>query len=244
MNCSTERIELLFDGELDAAQQAEVRQHIAECSQCAALYAGLAEQRAEIRAAAPYYSAPAELRQSVRAALRREIKPAGGTFWRPLAIAASLLLISSVGWNIVQLRSRSAGQGIAQVTPQVILDDHLSSLVGSHLLDVVSSDQHTVKPWFAGKLDFSPDVRDLAERGFPLAGARVDYIGGRRVAALVYHRRQHVITVFIWPGAGESDAGLSRNGYNLLRWSAGPMTYWAVSDVSAAELRSLQSMLR
>jgi anti-sigma factor RsiW len=240
MTCSPERIELLFDGELDAAQQAEARQHIAECSECGGLYAQLVEQRAEIRAAAPHYKAPEELRQSVRAALRREIRPASATFWRPLAIAASLLLVASAGWNIVQLRSRSAAPELAQV----ILDDHISSLVGSHLLDVVSSDQHTVKPWFAGKLDFSPDVRDLAERGFPLAGARVDYIGGRRVAALVYHRRQHVITVFIWPGAGESETALSRNGYNLLRWSAGPMTYWAVSDVSAAELRSLQPMLQ
>ena len=240
MNCSPERIELLFDGELDAAQQVEAREHIAGCSECAALYAGLVEQRAEIRSAAPYCKAPAELGQSVRAALRREMKPAGATFWRPLAIAASLLLIASAAWNVEQLRSRSAGEGMAQV----ILDDHLSSLVGSHLLDVVSSDQHTVKPWFAGKLDFSPDVKDLAEQGYPLAGARVDYIAGRRVAALVYHRRQHEITVFIWPGAGESEAALSRNGYNLLRWSAGPMTYWAVSDVSAAELRSLQSMLK
>jgi anti-sigma factor RsiW len=129
---------------------------------------------------------------------------------------------------------------------EIVLNDHLSSLLGSHLLDVVSSDQHTVKPWFAGKLDFSPDVKDLAAQGFPLAGGRVDYLAGRRVAALVYHRRQHVINLFIWPGGSSapSPTGITHNGYNLLHWTAGRMTFWAVSDVSSAELQDFRNRLR
>ena len=234
-------MELFFDGELDAGKVAEVRQHLAVCGECSAMYAGLIEQRAAIKSDAPYYHAPGELRQSIRAALQREVQPVRATGWRALAIAASVLLLASVAWNIVEIRSNLVGTGMAQA----VLDNHMSSLVGSHLLDVVSSDQHTVKPWFAGKLDFSPDVRDLAGQGFPLAGARVDFIGGRRAAALVYHRRQHVITVFIVPGASPGQgAGMTRNGYNLLRWSAGAMNYWAVSDVSVDELRTLRALLQ
>jgi len=240
MTCSGERIELYFDGELDAAQQEETRQHLVECPECSALHSRLLEQRAAIRSGALYYDAPTELRNSVRAALRKESRPGSAFFWQPFAIAACLLLVASLAWNVFQLRSHRAATDLTQI----VLDDHLSSLIGNHLLDVVSSDQHTVKPWFAGKLDFSPDVKDLAPQGFPLAGGRVDYVAGRRVAALVYHRRQHVITVFIWPGAAEAESGAARNGYNLLRWNAGGMTYWAVSDVSAADLSALRSLLR
>jgi anti-sigma factor RsiW len=241
MTCSQERIELYFDGELDAAQQEEFRLHVTECPACSGIYSRLLEQRAEIRSGALYHEAPPDLLNSVRRALRSEPLPARTGYWRPLAIAASLLLVASVGWNIFQLRSHRAATDLTQT----ILDDHLSSLIGSHLLDVVSSDQHTVKPWFAGKLDFSPEVKDLAEQGFPLAGARVDYIAGRRVAALIYHRRQHVISVFIWPDAAAVESGpVVRNGYNLLRWNAAGMAYWAVSDASATELSNLRSLLQ
>jgi len=159
-----------------------------------------------------------------------------------MAIAASLLLALSVGWNIVQLRSRPAAEDVRRS----VIAGHVRSLIGDHLLDVASTDQHTVKPWFAGKLDFAPVVKDLAAQGFPLAGGRVDYLADRRVAALIYYRRLHVITLYQWPSGAVSAEENSRSddGYNVLHWTGEGMTWWAVSDVSAAELQVFREGLR
>jgi len=247
MKCSDHLIEAWVDEELSAAQAAALEEHVLTCANCSRAHARLLKQKTGVKAAAPYYSAPSELRQSVRGAVerltRQEAAPARvrQAPWRSVAIAATLLLFASLGWNVLQLRSRS-GSDLAET----VFADHIRSLAGPALVDVQSSDQHTVKPWFAGKLDFSPLVEDLQSQGFPLAGGRIDYLAGRRVAALVYHRRQHVISLFVWPGTaglpGESSA--SRNGYNLLHWTDGSMTYWAVSDVSSTELRTFRSLFR
>jgi anti-sigma factor RsiW len=159
-----------------------------------------------------------------------------------LAMAASVLLTCSLAWNVAELRSRAPEK---EVLAQNILSSHLTSLLGTHLLDVVSSDQHTVKPWFNGKLDFSPEVKDLATDGFPLAGGRIEYLSGRTVAALVYQRRKHIINVFTWPStrSDAKESHFSRNGYNELEWSNGFMTYWAVSDVPETDLQQLKSLL-
>jgi anti-sigma factor RsiW len=244
MNCSRELIEAYLDEELDASQRAAVERHLAGCPQCSEAHAGLQRQKADIKAAAPYFRTPANLRRSIREALERAAaerpkRPAREAPWRGLTIAASLLLLASVSWNVIQMRSRAAVSELADT----IVTDHVRSLIGTHLLDVPSSDQHIVKPWFAGKLDFSPDVRDLSDRGFPLVGGRVEYFGGRRVAALVYQRRLHVINLFIWPaGPSGAETVISRKGYNLIHWTTGPMTYWAVSDVNAAELATLRDL--
>jgi len=246
MNCSRDLIEGYLDDELDAAQHSAIEQHLAACPNCSETCARLRKQKASIKAAAPYYNPPPNLQQSVHEALRRvetkKATQASEVPWRWLTIAASLLLVASVAWNLAQLRPRSFQTDLAEN----VLSDHIRSLIGTRLVDVPSSDQHTVKPWFAGKLDFSPEVKDLEAQGFPLVGGRIEYLAGRRVAALVYHRRQHVITLFIWPDASSSgaDAGISRNGYNLLHWTAGPMTYWAVSDVSTSDLEKFQSLYR
>jgi len=246
MSCSRDLIEAYLDGELDAAQHAAVEQHMTGCPNCSEAYARLSEQKADIKAVAPYYSAPPELQRSVRQELRRleseVVKPVEELPWRWLAIAASILLVASLSWNMIQMRPRAAEGGLADI----ILTDHIRSLIGTHLVDVPSSDQHTVKPWFAGKLDFAPDVRDLSAQGFPLMGGRVEYLAGRRVAAIVYQRRLHVINLFIWPaGSGaEPEAAISLNGHNLIHWTTGPMTYWAVSDLNAAELATLRSLYK
>ena len=244
MNCSRERIEAYLDHELDGGQQAAVEQHMAECSDCAETYTRLRRQQAGIQAAAPYFSAPPGLEQSVRRQLQREERAhrIAPTAWRWLALAASVLLVVSVSLNIVRWRAGAPESDLADS----VLSDHLRSLIGTHLVDVASSDQHTVKPWFAGKLDFSPDVKDLSAQGFPLAGGRVEYLEHRRVAALIYHRRQHVINLFIWPAGASpgSDATTSRNGYQLLHWTAGGMSYWAVSDVAASDLQDFRALFR
>jgi len=122
---------------------------------------------------------------------------------------------------------------------QEIVSSHIRSLMANHEMDVASSDQHTVKPWFDGRLDFSPPVKDLAAQGFPLIGGRLDYLNNRAVAALVFHRAKHVINLFIWPtneGDSEAAARPPINGYHLICWSQGGMTFWAVSDLNEKEL--------
>lgn len=245
MICSRERIEAWFDDELDAAERAAVERHVEECADCAAVAASLRELRAAIRADAPYYRAPASLRQSIRTAVRAADRPPSTGRMRWLALAAAALFTLAAGWTVLHLRSDER-QAVAQSNVAgSIFDNHMRSLIGT-LIDVPSSDQHAVKPWFAGKLDYSPEVKNLDGEGFVLAGGRLDYVAGRRVAAIVYRRRQHVISLFIWPagardiaaGTGESE----RDGYHLLHWGKGSMTYWAVSDASEAELRRFKSL--
>jgi anti-sigma factor RsiW len=246
MNCSRDLIQAYLDEELDPGVSASVEEHLSGCQDCSEVFARFREQRAEIRSAAPYYTAPAQLERSIRDLLRqaaaKETKPTPSSLpWRWIAIAASILLAISVSWNL-----RPSSKGIAgnDSIAQNIIADHVRSLIGTHLLDVPSTDQHTVKPWFNGKLDFSPDVKDFAAQGFPLIGGRLDYLMDRRVAALVYGRRQHVINVFTWPAgpAPTSPGQFSRNGYNVIHWSHGSMTFWAVSDVSLPELAQFKDL--
>jgi len=247
MTCETSGslLEAYLDEELDAAQAAQVAEHLAGCPACAGSYARLLELRAGIRSHAPYYRAPAGLRERIRSAARESSRQATAP-WRAMAIAAGILLAVSAGWNAALWRSRAgSADSIARSMAQTIESSHVRSLIGTHLLDVPSTDQHTVKPWFNGKLDFSPDVRDFAEQGFPLIGGRIDYVGDRTVAALVYRRRQHIVNVFTWPSdarGGETES--DRNGYHLIHWNAGGMAWWAVSDLNLAELRRFEHLYR
>ena len=164
--------------------------------------------------------------------------------WRGLAIAASLALFVMTGWNFWLMQSA----GPAPNLTHEITADHIRSLMANHLSDVASNDPHTVKPYFAGKLDYAPEVDDLANDGFKLGGGRLDYVDGHPVAALVYKRQAHIINVFEWP-TREGDDALPQprwsddHGYHIAHWSHSGMTYWAISDVDPIELMKLTNLL-
>lgn len=191
-----------------------------------------------IKRHATYHRAPDLLRQRVLNSVRASNKPRRN--FRPLvgALAASIALAVALSAILVQRSGRDTVE-------EQIFASHVRSLQVDHLMDVASSDQHTVKPWFAGKLDFSPPVRDLREQGFTLEGGRLDYLDGRSVAALVYRRHQHVINVFVWPqSSAPAENSSAREGYNMLRWSEGGFAFWAISDLNLTELRELARLLQ
>jgi anti-sigma factor RsiW len=224
MKCSSDLIHAYLDGELKTAME----EHLATCQTCSEILAALVELKADIRSQVPYYTAPKRLEQPVR--IDR---------WRWAAIAATALLAVSVTGNVVSRQPKD-------LVTDSVLSDHIRSLMGTHLLDVESTDRHTVKPWFNGKLDFSPEVRDFATEGFPLAGGRLEYLAGRPVAALVYRRRQHVVTLFTWPAsaAPATEGTLSRHGFQVVHWTAGEMTNWAVGDIPLTELEQFKALIR
>src|SRR5258706_2737974 len=164
--------------------------------------------------------------------------------WRRLTNMGAAFTVGVMASIAVILALRGAGD--EDRTAQAVVDSHVRSLMSAHLVDAESSDKHTVKPWFSGKLDYAPPVKDLAAEGIPLAGARLDYLGQRPVAALVYRLNRHTINVFVWPATGESTkdpAFAVRQGFNVANWSVDGMQYWAVSDVNVGELRNIVRLL-
>ena len=215
MNCADARqlLHAYIDDELDVATAAQLNAHLLECTACA--QALEAAKAVKIAAGNPalYYRSPAALREQMIAA----IPPAAPSRsrWRAVAIAASILLVAGVTFAVFSPVWAEKNSELA------ILDLHLRSMqLPGHLVDVVSTDQHTVKPWFDGKLDFAPPVWQLADKGFPLDGGRIDYIHARPVAALVYRRAQHIINLFIWPGTASPSQQIVQ-GYNFVQWNAG-----------------------
>jgi anti-sigma factor RsiW len=240
------RIDAYLDGELAAADAAEVEAHLAGCASCGRFRADRLALRAAIASELPKLEAPDLLRARVRAAVRQEAgsavpRPAvAAPAWRWLALAASLAAVAIGSYRLGSTR------GASSVLADEVVASHVRSLMPGHLNDVVSSDQHTVKPWFDGKLDFSPPVHDFAGRGYPLLGGRLDYLNGRPVAALAYGRRQHVINVFVWPAdrAERPATPVTHRGYHVLHWATPEFAWWVVSDVGLAELSEFGSMLR
>jgi anti-sigma factor RsiW len=235
-------LEAYVDGQLDLVGSLEMERHLSGCDECSETVKGHRALRSALGAASLYFEMPKRLEGRVRAELRKGATPsktARTLEWRWLAAAAVLPSVAILaGALMVMSRVPSESDRLNQE----IASAHVRSLMADHLTDVLSSDQHTVKPWFNGRLDFSPDVRDLSSDGYPLVGGRLDYLGGRSVAALAYQRRKHSINVFIWPEPDEGRVGAgeaSIRGYNVIRWSRSGTSYAAVSDLNLAELREL-----
>jgi anti-sigma factor RsiW len=242
-----ELISPYLDGELGLLTSVEVERHLQDCAICAQECQNHRALSAALRDGDLYYKLPARLSERVRSATRREARGqryAPRFAWRWLSIAgatAALLIIGVLAIRPISIRNAD------EALTQEVIAGHVRSLMASHLTDVPSSDQHTVKPWFNGKLDFSPPVRDLADEGFPLIGGRLDYLNSQPVAAIVYQRRQHFINVFVWPltaAHGGDNGEWSWQGYNLLHWNQAGMTYWAVSDLNRAELQQFVDLLK
>ena len=242
-----ELISPYVDGELGLLTAVEVERHLRDCAPCSREAENHRALRAALRADDLYIKPPARLEKRVRAAVRQagqgEIKSRGFSWrWAAGAVATAALLVACAV-AVTRLTARSETDQLARE----VIASHVRSLMASHLADVPSSDQHTVKPWFNGRLDFSPPVKDLADAGFPLIGGRLDYLAGQPVAAIVYQHRQHYINVFVWPSTaergGDGDES-SRQGYNEIHWAEAGMSYWAVSDLNSAELRQFVNLLR
>jgi len=234
-----------FDNELDTVGAAAFESHLERCSECLEELEALRSLRSSMNLGQVYEKAPDSLCSKVSVDLRSARTVAlvpDRSRWQWFAVAAGLLLFAYTAWQLISVQ---LGHTEETVIAAKIVDAHLRSLQPGHLTDVVSSDQHTVKPWFDGKVDFSPPVRDFADRGFPLGGGRLDVIGGRAIAALIYGTRKHLLNVFIWP-TSEQDASPrpgSRQGYQWLNWRKGGMEFWVVSDAAPTDLERLQRLL-
>ncbi len=250
---SCTRMQLLvqadLDGELGVAEAAELAAHLDACAACRAVQHELAALSRRMRGEATRYAAPAALRASLQRQAAVPIPPRrwrlpraapgagarlGAGAW--LGAGAGLAIAASVALMLVP----GAGGGVDAAA----VAGHIRALQPGHLTDVVSTDQHTVKPWFDGRLDYAPPVRDFAAAGYPLAGGRLDYLSGRAVAALVYRRDRHLIDLFVWPASAVAADRRTVEGYNVESWSQEGMRFVAVSDLNGEELAAFAALWR
>ncbi len=245
-----------LDGELDAASSARLAEHVAGCTACQAERAALAELKAALKHGQTH-AAPEALRRRVRLAIEDAARKEAAE-----AAAKTAPKKSSFKLPWAWLNGGAAGAGVLafafmfslylsrpsdlDLLEQDVVSGHARSMMVSHLSDVASTDQHTVKPWFADKLDFAPNVADFTAQGYPLVGGRLDYIDRHNVAAIVYHHRLHTINLYEWPERGHTVApalSASREGYQLLHWNEHGLQYWLVSDMNAQELNEFKGLL-
>ena len=245
-----ELIGAYLDEELSGGDRTSVADHIEFCAGCRVLISDI-KRTGKAIAELGRKPAPPTLASQIRSLLAKEEQEHAvkrvvcwrmpPNIWRQAAaLAACCLLSVALTWGVMTSR------GAVDQLQQEIVAAHIRSLLQDSPIQVASSDSHTVKPWFAGKVDFAPEVNDLTAAGFRLLGGRLDYVHQRRVGVLVYRRRLHTVNVFMWRAPGADDAAptlANRNGHNLLAWAKSGITYWAVSDLDAAELRRLQRLL-
>jgi anti-sigma factor RsiW len=241
-----ERLSAFLDDEIDPVGSREIQQHLDGCPTCTDALGRMKGLGGRLRAEAPYYPASDSLRARVSraawsdASRGRDAGRRTGFVSRGwLSAAAALVAVAGGTWLFTSFQ-------LAGAMEREVVSSHIRSLMASHLMDVASTDQHTVKPWFNGKLDFSPPVTDLSTAGYPLIGGRLDYLRGRAVAALVYQRRKHLINVFAWPDEGALDREApprTQQGYHVIHATHGGMAYWIVSDLNSEELSTFAQLL-
>jgi anti-sigma factor RsiW len=246
MNCAECEILLhpLIDGELDAFHARDVEAHVATCAGCAEKLKAFRAMREAMAGADLKFAAPASLRNRIEAALpspsaeiiapRKFFQPARRSFFGGFAMGSALsaAIAATLVIGVFRIDQNQ------QVADEVV-SAHIRSLQAGHLMDVETSDQHTVKPWFDGRLDLAPPVIDLTAEGFTLLGGRLDYIDGEPVGSIVYQRRKHLINLFVAQRLGAKHAGAlteSIQGYNVRHWSEQGLDFWAVSDLAGDEL--------
>ena len=241
------RLQAYFDGELDASAVLEVERHLQGCTDCAALLADLEATRQLIRRDARYHRAPTALRESIVASLDREEgvqPPPPGRLrhsWRFLSGAASGAGVTALAAMLVFFLAVPRPDPLAGD----LMNAHLRSLMSDHLIDVASSDRHTVKPWFAGHTDVSPPAADFAKEGYKLIGGRADYVDGHRAAVVVYRHGLHIVNVFAWAASAEKlPAEATLKGYHIACWKSADLDYCAVSDTGMDELLDLVRLIK
>ena len=243
MNCSEIRplFHAYVDNELDLVRSLDMEQHLKDCPACAAARRSVLALRAALQQNDLAYRAPDSLRRSVRQIAKpaSDASPSAGVtvLWRWLATV-------STAFALLLLMLRPPGMLQRDTMLDEVVSSHVRSLMADHVTDVTSTDQHTVKPWFTGKLDFAPNVTDFTEQGFPLVGGRLDYLDNHPVAALVYHHAKHVINVFVWPSTTAMAARTENlRGYSVINCAASGLHYCLVSDLNAKELNDLADLL-
>jgi anti-sigma factor (TIGR02949 family) len=239
-----EQLQRYIDGELPADRRSAADAHVAGCADCRRLVREEQDWQQTVRRAASYYTAPEPLRVRITGMARRAAtSPAPAARRRGWAMAASLLLAVALSSAVTTYVATPSSTALIE---QEVVASHVRSLQLNHIADVASSDQHTVKPWFHGKINYAPPVEDFAADGFPLIGGRLDYIARQPVAVLVYRHAEHPINVFVLP-TGERNGALRAsvdNGFNVLHWTRNGMSFWAVSDLNAAELADFEKLLQ
>jgi len=234
------------DGELDSAGSLAVETHIRACASCLSDVENLHALASAIENGSLRFKAPARLTRNVQGAIRAANPEARSSifYWRWASVLASAVLIIALTWTVTTRWAKSSQETLLISD---IVSSHVRSTMANHITDVSSSDSHTVKPWFSGRLDYSPPTKDLTEQGFRLIGGRLDYLDGRPVAALVYQRSQHFINLFVWPSnslAIREQEQLARQGYNLIHWTRSGMTYWLISELNLTELNECARLLK
>jgi anti-sigma factor RsiW len=223
------------DSELDLVRSLEVERHLKTCVTCMAVKRSLQSLHSTLRHSDLSFQAPDALRARILRSVKAtpdETAPRNSRPWM-----WQWLTLGAIGFAIVALMLQPVGISESNRLADEAISNHVRSLMPGHLMDVASTDQHTVKPWFNGKIDFAPDVKDFAAKGFPLIGGRLDYLNGQTVAALVYHRNQHTINVFVWPAKGKAiNTTEDHRGYSVINQSVNGLRYCIVSDLNAKEL--------
>lgn len=249
MNCETAKpyLHSYADGELDLVNHLKVEEHLADCFNCDLYFKDLNSLKNSLTEDQDlYFRAPKELRRSILSSLREvgiESKPRTIWNWRWTPVFAALAIAFITLATVFSLIRPSTNND--DLAANEMVSAHVRSMMLDHLMDVPSTDQHTVKPWFEGKLDFSPPVVDLGPQGFTLVGGRLDYVGGRPIAAIVYKRRQHVVNLFVYPESGAvAGETIVKQGFNIVRWNKSGMAFWAVSDLNSTELQQFADLLK